>query len=149
MAIEQRDPNTIFLGACMEDLTVIADVLVKGTPTPGMIAQRVNDSDVMKWQAHASADAVVQTAVFLEQIELNLGVDDAYEDGNKCKVGILKPGDVFWGLIPSGQDISFGEILQSNGDGKLKTHGSGYGRFVSLDNPGAVTEDTRIRVEVL
>lgn len=145
MAISQRNPNTILLAG---DPPFIADIPAIEAITPGMILEYHNDSGVLKFGVHDSADAAVAAIVALDQIELNLGIDSAYAAGDLVKAAHLRPGDVFYGIIPSGQNIAFGAFLQSNGDGKLKALGSGVGKFMSLSNPGAVTADTRIRVEV-
>jgi hypothetical protein len=87
--------------------------------------------------------------VALDRIELNKGVDDAYAIGDLVKAGYFWPGDRFWGLIPSGQNITQGAKLQSNGDGKLKAYSTGPGGFVAVSSPGSVTADTRVWVEVL
>jgi hypothetical protein len=92
--------------------------------------------------------------VALDRPELNKGLTDNYAAADLVAAGFLAPGSVFYGLIPSGQDIANGALLQSNGDGKLKaatatTQDAGLGKFQSLDNPGSVTADTRLRVQVI
>lgn len=153
MALTLRDPNTIYLGGGMQGgdggITYENRYNAVETITPGMLVEIHDDSGVPGWGVHDSADEPVHVAVALEQIELNQGVDDTYAAGDRCKVGILRSGSMFWGIIPSGQDIAIGARLQSNGDGKLKAAGSGDVRFVSHTDSGAVTADTRIRVEVL
>lgn len=154
MSITKRNPNTIYLGGGdgpggESGCTNINDYVAIETIRPGMLLEYHNDSGTLKWGVHDSADEPAQVVVALDQPFLNKGVDDDYAAGDLVLAGALRPGATFWGLIPSGQNIAPGARLQSNGDGKLKAAASGDVRFVSLDGPGAVTADTRIRVEVL
>lgn len=81
---------------------------------------------------------------------MNKTIDDDYAADDLVKVGVMHPGSRFYGLIPSGQDIAPGDVLQSNGDGKFKAVGTGHGKFVAVESSGGtVTEDTRLRIEVL
>lgn len=154
MAITKRNPNTIYLGGGdgpggESGCTNINDYVAIEAITPGMLIEYHDDSGTMKWGVHDSADDVVQVVVALDQPFLNKGIDDAYAADDLVLAGQLRSGSVFYGIIPSGQTIALGATLQSNGDGKLKAAASGDVRFKSLDGPGAVTADTRIRVEVL
>ena len=150
MALSRRDPNTIAirpsqLPANRIDCTLPAIEAI----TPGMLVELHNDGTTLKWGVHDSANEPVARAVALDQIALNKGVDDAYAAGDLVNVGYFAAGDRFWGLIPSGQNITQGALLQSNGDGKLKAYSTGPGGFVAASSPGSVTADTRVWVEVL
>jgi hypothetical protein len=147
MSITKRAPNTIHLGG---PITYVNDLAAIETITPGMLVEYHNDSGVLKWGVHDSADEPVHRAVALEQIEFNKGVDDTYAAGDLVKVGVLVPGSQFWGLIPSGQNITQGARLQSNGNGMLKAAASGEVAFVAVESVDASALTTaRIRVEVL
>ena len=160
MAITKRPPNTIYLGGGdgpggESGCTVINDYVAIESITPGMLLEYHNDSGTLKWGVHDAAADQGSVVVALDQTLLNLGVDDAYAAGDLVMAGALRPGATFWGIIPSGQNISPAGKLQSNGDGKLKaatadTADANVARFVALESSGgAVTADTRIRVEVL
>jgi hypothetical protein len=147
-------PNTILLGGGMNAAdgagTYINDKVAVEPITPGMLLELHDDSGTPAWGVHDTADDPCPAVVALEQTFLNLGVNDAYADGDLVYACALRPGSMFWGIVPSGQNISVGERLQSNGDGKLKAEATGDVRFVShTDTGGAVTEDTRVKVEVL
>lgn len=146
MAITIREPNTIHLAGGYELINTHAAI---ETLTPGMILELHNDSGVPKWGVHDSADDNVAAFIALEQDELNKTISDTYAAGDLVKVAHMKPGCVFLGIIPSGQNLAIGDLLQSNGDGKLKAIGSGKAKFMALEASGAVTADTRLRVEVL
>ncbi len=150
MAITKRPPNTIAISPSQIPAERIRnDLAAAESITPGMLVQLHDDSGALKWGVHDSADDPAARAVALDEIELNHGVDTAYAAGDLVKVGYLYPGDRFYGVIPSGQDITQGALLQSNGDGKLKAYTSGPGGFVAASSPGSVTQDTRLYVEVL
>ena len=151
MAITQGTPRVVHLAG---PKTEVNDLRSSAIITPGYLVEMHDDSDELKWRSNASATEQVAIAVALDQPELNKGVDDTYAAGDLVRAAFLAPGSVFWGLIPSGQDISFAELLQSNGDGLLKTAGTttaaaNTAKFQSLDAPGSVVVATRIRVQVI
>lgn len=146
MAITPKAPNTIWLAGPGTEINEYAAI---ESLTPGTVLEYHNDSGTLKFGVHDSADDPCEPIVALNFPELNKGIDDPYAAGDLVKAVHLQPGAVFYGLIPSGQNISPGDRLQSNGDGKLKALGSGVARFIALETSGgAVTVDTRIRVEV-
>lgn len=151
MSPSRRDPNTIPIRPSQLPANRIDDTLVAVEAiTPGMLIELHNDGTYgLCWGVHDSADQPAAKAVALDRIELNDGVDDAYSAGDLVKAGYFLSGERFWGLIPSGQNITQGDLLQSNGDGKLKAFSAGPGGFVAASSPGSVTADTRIWVEVL
>ena len=145
MALTARAPNTVFLGGHKTDITGYVAV---ETITPGMIIEYHNDSGTLKWGVHDSADGAVQRVVALDQPALNKGISDTVAAGSEVLAAALSPGARFNAIIPSGQNITQGAYLQSNGDGKLKALGSGTGAFVAVETIGSVSADTRCRVEV-
>jgi hypothetical protein len=150
MALSRRNPNTIAIRPSQPPPGDIDDTLVAVEAiTPGMLIELHDDAGALKWGVHDSADTPAARCVALDRIELNDGVDDAYAEGDLVKAWHMKSGDRFWGLIPSGQNITQGALLQSNGDGKLKAYSTGPGGFVAASSPGSVTVDTRLWVEVL
>jgi hypothetical protein len=50
------------------------------------------------------------------------GIEDQYSDGDKVQVWALIPGEVFYGILADGEDVSIGDALASNGDGTLRKH---------------------------
>lgn len=155
MTIERRAPNTVLLftgGPRVIDNEHVASEAI----TPGHLIEPVpaQASDALTYRKNASASEILVLCVALEQSHLNLGVDDAYASGDLVTACYLKTGDIFWGLLPSGQNIQVGEYLQSNGDGTLKsasatTAAANVAKLQSLDNLGAVTSLTRVRVQVI
>lgn len=142
--------NTVFISGPM---TKIEDYTCGETSIkPGSIVELDVFDGVKKWKKHASATGMPSRYVALEK--LGKGVDDDYEEDDLMLVGSFGAGGKFWGLLPSGQDISYAERLQSNGDGMVKsatstTAGDNVAAYQSEEAPGAVTATTRLIVRVL
>jgi len=150
MSITMKTPHTVHLAG---PAPVVDDLPAVGAITPGMLLDYEDNSGVLSVSVHDAAADVQTTLVALERSENNLGVDDAYAEGDIVKFGTLQPGSIFWGLIASGQDIAVAEKMQSNGDGYLKeatadTAAASVAKFAALEAKVA-TADTRIRVVVL
>lgn len=145
MAITRYAPNTIWLGG---PRTVINDMATKAAITPGHLVERVNTAGVWRWQKHGTAGGPAQVAVATDQSMLNKGVDDDYAVGDLVEVVELAHGSNVWMLIASGQDIAYGDKLESAGNGTLRKLATGTPLFVALETKATVTALTRIRVEV-
>ena len=146
MTITRSNPNTIYLGG---PRTVINDMAAKAAITPGHLVERVNTAGVWQWQKHATAAGDAQRAVACEQSMLNLDVDDDYAAADLVEVAEGAMGTNFWMFIASGEDIAFGDKLESAGDGTLRAYAAGVQLFVALETKATVTALTRIRVEVI
>jgi len=144
MSITRSAPNTIYLGG---PRTIVNDMSAKAAITPGHLVERVNTSGVWQWQKHATAGGNVGRSVATEQSMNNLGVDDDYAADDLVEVSLGAKGSTFWMLIASGQNISYGDSLESAGNGTLRILSSGTPLFTALETTGAVTELTRVRVE--
>lgn len=126
---------------------------------PGMLVEIHDDGGVNNVRAHDTVGDVTPPFVAIEPIitgsqQPTLQIEQTYAVDDQVTWAAMRPGCVFFGLIPSGQDISNSELLESNGDGKLRTAAAttaaaGTARFQSLDNPGAVLVDTRIRTRYI
>lgn len=142
----RRDPGTIWLGG---PRTEIGDLTAKAAITPGHLVERVNTSGVWQWQKHGTAAVATARAVATEQSMINKGVDDAYAAGDLVEVSEGAGGTNFWMYIASGQNIVFGQKLESAGDGTLRAIASGVALFQALETKANVLVLTRIRVEVV
>lgn len=150
MALSRRVPNTIAIRPSQPPPERIDNTLpAVETITPGMLIELHNDGTTLKWGVHDSANEPAARCVALDQIEHNKGIDDDYAATDLVKAWHMQTGDRFYGIIPSGQNITQGALLQSNGDGKLKAYSTGPGGFVAASSPGSVLADTRVWVEVL
>lgn len=145
MAISKKVPNTIHLWG---DVTLEDELPAIEAITPGHLVEIHNDSGTEKWGVADSADAAVQSTIALDRPMMNWPITQAYAAGDIVPVAHFHRGAGFYGLIPSGQTVNFGTFLQSNGDGRFKAVGSGTPLWVSRDNLGAITVETRCRIQV-
>jgi hypothetical protein len=152
--LSPRNPRRIYLGGGVGPggrggYTPIDTEPVTGTPKPGMLVEPYNDGGVKKWRAHSSAAGTfAEKAFLLDRMWDNQDIETAYEDGEMALIGIMHPGSLVYAIIPSGENVVAGDPLESNGDGKLK-EGTTAPVARAQETVGAVTADTRIRVEVL
>lgn len=148
MSITFQTPKTIHLGG---PVTSVNDRAASASITPGMLVELDNNAGVIRYKPHASAGGDGVRAVAVDASMLNKGVDDAYAANDLVEVAVGAPGATFWMLIPSGQNITAGDQLESAGDGKLVILASGVALFAALENVNnsAGPSDARIRVEVV
>lgn len=146
MSITKQDPRNIHLGG---EVTEVSDLPASEVITPGFLVELVDDGGALKYQKHGSAAGDGAPSVALPQTHFNKDIDDDYAAGDTIMVAIGRPGTTFYMLIASGQDISRADKLESAGNGYLKILSGSFALFQSLDNPGSVTADTRIRVQAL
>lgn len=151
-----RNPNTIYLGGGTEGpggqggFTPEHGIACFGTPTPGMLAEYYEDAGVTKVRAHSTLGGPARPVIiFLEQLNRNLGVDDNYIAGSLADTAVgPRPGSTWWMLLPVGQTIAKGALLESNGNGMLKILAAGTPLFRAMEGTGGATiAVTRIRVE--
>lgn len=145
MTITRYPPNTIWLGG---PRTEIGDTAAKESITPGHLVERINTAGVWQWRKHATAGGNTTRAVATEQSMLNKTVDDAYAAGDLMEVTEGAGGTNLWMFVASGQNIVYGQGLESAGDGTLRAIASGTMLFRALETKNA-TALTRIRVEVV
>ncbi len=146
MSVTQNDPGRIFLGG---ERTQLGAWAAKAAITPGHLVERVNTAGVWQWQknANSTADKQSEAAVATEQSMLNKGVADDYAIGDLVEVSVGHKGSAFWMFIASGQNIAYGDRLESAGDGTLRIFNAGPVLFTALETKANVTVQTRIRVE--
>lgn len=128
------------------------DGVASGTIKPGYLVKGVTSV------AAQTGTGFVPKAVALERDELGTGIDNTYQaagtvsafyaSGDVVKIGVFKSGERALGYIASGQNIQADELLESAGDGTYKS-GSTNPIARSLDEVGAVTVETALRVEFL
>ena len=145
MSITRNDPGTIYLGG---PRTVVNDLAASEAITPGHLVEKFNNAGVWRVRKHTLTSAA-GSEYATEQSMLNLDVDDAYAANDLVERTIGAPGCAIWAWIASGQNIAFGNALESAGNGTLKVYSSGVKIAQALDTKANVTVATRIRVEVL
>lgn len=155
MALAHNPPNTIHLGGQIEKMNEwTAGVEI----TPGMQIELYTDTsttpDTMRWRPHSSDVGKASNTFALEKMIHNKTVDDVYAVNELVIAAKFLPGSSVWALVPSGQDITAGEDLMSNGDGLLKTAtastaDANVAAQKALETLGAVTATTRLRAQIL
>ena len=168
MAITLNQPNTIHLAG---EAVQIGDLAAGVAICPGMLIEPyVPSGTINRVRPHATASVATAPNFAVEQSDVNKGVNDGYAVNDLVQSKIGTRGAKFWAIIPSGQNITFGQKLESNGDGTLKAYATLGAALVSAAesvnnttgtagpvNPPPQTGGTtalptgaaRIRVEVL
>lgn len=151
MAIPQYPANTIILtGFDLEDMESVYPAGVTGI-YPGMQVELYPKSGVMSVRPQSSATAQARKAIAIEADFLNRTVNDPYLLGEQVTFWYPEMGDHFMVVIPSGQNITAGDYLKPNGDGKFQKDSTvsadnNLAWVQALDSSGAVTADTLLRV---
>ena len=122
------------------------DDLAAEAITPGHLVTFNSSGDLIK---HNSAGGICARAFAMEREEMGQDIDVDYAVDDTVKVGVFPPGTRVNAFIASGQNIQKGELLESAGDGTLRARASGETLGRSLEEVGAVTVLTRLRVEVM
>jgi hypothetical protein len=87
-----------------------------------LVERYVPSGTQVRVRPHATASVSTARNFAVEQSELNQGVNDGYAVNDLVRSKIVAPGGTVWALIPSGQNITAGQKLESNGDGTLKAY---------------------------
>lgn len=147
MAITTNAPGTVFLGGSR---TQVNDLAANEAITPGMLIERYVSSGKLRWRKHATAAGACHTFATEASMQ-NKGITDDYAINDLVEASVGAPGTTFYGLIPSGHNIAFGDKLESGGNGKLRAWTNSATPFLATEavNNSAGSTDARIRVEVL
>ena len=95
----------------------IEELVAAGTITPGMLVEYTSASKV---QAHSTAGGNALPMFALEDELQGNTITDNYSADDQVQVWTPYRGDMVYGILVSGQNVSAGAFLVSNGDGKLK-----------------------------
>lgn len=138
--------RTIWLGGLR---TEIGDLAASETITPGHLIERWNNAGVHRWRKHTTGGGATARAFATEQSMINLTINDIYNAGDLVEATVGGGGTTILAFVASGQNITFGQKLESAGDGTLRALASGVALCTSLDDTGAVNALTRLRVECI
>jgi hypothetical protein len=137
--------------------------IATGAITPGWLLEREAVNDGVQAHSTAGGDAAAYVAIENPAQSEAAGFVD-YADGDRCYFAVGKPGDEFYMIAASGNDVTYGDILESDGNGLLQLYTAqavdeggtatytvylNAARFMALEDVDASTADLRIRVEVL
>lgn len=145
MAITKLPPNTIWLGG---PVTVVNDLAASEVITPGHLIEKFNNAGIWRVRKHTGT-SLAGSMYATEQSMLNRSVDGDYAASDLVGAVVGAPGATIWAWIASGQNIVFGNDLESAGNGTLKVYSAGVKIATALETQANVTVATRIRVEVL
>lgn len=150
MPLTKNPPNTVVLTG-RQTMVVIPSIPVIDTGCkPGMHAELFDSSGTLAWRKHSSATKMPSPYIFLEKIG-QYGIDDAYDSGSEGLVGVLEGGQEYYPLIASGENITLGDYLRSNGAGLLveaadADAADNVSRSQAIETIGVVAASTRCRV---
>lgn len=96
---------------------VIEEYVANATITPGMLVEVMTTN---KLRAHATASGNALPMFALEDELQGKTIDDNYVATDQVQVWVPYRGDMVYGILKSGQNVTIGTFLVSNGDGKLK-----------------------------
>lgn len=155
------DPKTILLSGSpsQQEAVTASGSAIK----PGMLVEVTSAGEL---QEHSTAGGNAQASFAREEDYVGGGIDDAYAVGDTAPYYICKNGDRIYGFIADGENISEGDLLESDGNGVLQAHtpqavDEGGAATYTIYNEaivGRATEDVnnsaggaiaRIKIEVL
>lgn len=87
---------------------ILPGMLVEGIPAGGEVV------------VHATAGGVGAPAFARPNEVIGHGIDVAYADNDTVLYGVSSPGDVVYGYIADGENITAGDYLQSDGAGAFE-----------------------------
>lgn len=145
MAIAKINPQTI---AQNNNFLLVATFNALEVITPGMLIEPAASGTTIGWNKASSATALLQKVVALENVTANKGIEDDYAIGDTVRAAYFWSGFVFQGIVASGQDISVGERMESQGTGLLitaaiVTAAANLAHFMSETELGSIGADTR------
>jgi hypothetical protein len=108
--------NTVVL---KDFLKIFEEYVAAGVITPGMLIEYTSAGTV---QAHSTAGGNVLTMLALEDELQGNDLDDDYAVGDPVQCWIPMRGAVAYMMIADGEDVSIGDLLESDGAGKLQVH---------------------------
>jgi hypothetical protein len=114
---------------------IVNEYVAAGTITPGMLV-KVDSAGTLV--AHNVAGGLGEKMFATEDELQGKTIADNYSAGNPVQTIIANSGDEVLAIIADGQNISVGDFLVSNGDGKLKE--------MTPDASGVVVEQYPIAV---
>lgn len=122
--------------------------------TPGMLLKK---NAAGSYIPHNVAGGASERAYALEDALQGKTIDDHYASGTRLSFVLADDGDVIYGLLAAGEEVTEADYLSSNGDGTLK-RATGTDKVVaapceSVDNADTFEDSARdplrIRVRII
>jgi hypothetical protein len=147
MAVTQLPPGTVYLGG---EKTDVCDIAASETITPGDLVDRFNNAGTIRFRKQATASIRTPVAIAKEASMLGRSWNDTYAVNDLMETFIALPGCTFMGWIASGQNLVAGNKVEADGSGGFKVYATlGAALATCLENTGAVTVRTRVRLEAM
>ncbi len=149
MPITVNAPRTVVLtGRQTMDVISGRPIIAVGAK-PGMHVELFNNSGVLSWRLHSSATAMTPPYILIEPID-NKTFEEAYTSGSEALVGVLRNGQEYYPIVPSGESITMGDYLRSNGAGLVVEAADAdatdnVAKIQALETIGVITVATRCR----
>ena len=121
---------------------VIMELEAHETIYPGSLVKLNSDNEVA---LHTTTGSNVIPVMFVLEDELQgRGIDTPYAAGDMALVWIPGRGDIVLGILADGQDVSIGDVLESNGAGFLIAHVADVG-----DSTTGTVQDATIGISLV
>ena len=117
---------------------IINEYIAAGAITPGML---ITVGALGTVSVHASAGGVCEKMFALENELEGQTIDDAYAALDPVQTAIVNAGSEVLAWLADGEDVAIGEVLVSNGDGKLKAATADSSAVVIEEFPIAVAKE--------
>lgn len=118
-------------------LDIVIEHVANAAITPGELLEFLTTEKV---QAHSSAGQNVTPVMFALEDELQgNGIDDDYSAGDEVQIWIPQPGEVVRAILADGENVSFGNALESAGNGALQKHVADTGSWEGSENVAFTT----------
>jgi hypothetical protein len=114
----------------------------QNTASAAILPGHLIEINAGQWRKHAGAAGAAGPWFALERDELGHDIDTAYAASDRVKAGFFASGDRVNALIPSGETVTEGAELQSDGAGRL-TAGTTkpVARAAAAGTPSAASAD--------
>ena len=104
---------------------VIREHVAHAAIIPGALLSLNSDNEVLN---HATAGGNVVPIMFALEDELQgKGINDNYAAGDQVQVWLPKAGDVVYALLNDDDTFSIGDLVESDGYGKVRVHAADPG----------------------
>jgi hypothetical protein len=101
---------------------VFEEFVANGAILPGMLVEQTPSAATIRTHRTASGPQIPMFAI--EDALQGKGIDDTYATGDQVRVWIPQRGDQVYALLKDEQTIAIGDLMESDGEGRLQKHTS-------------------------
>lgn len=134
----KANPDTILL--TQKDISIQAEATAAGDITPGDLIERTSSGNV---QRHSAAGGNSMKMVAVENDLEGNGIGDNYlsADNDQVLFRYGQRGEMYYMQLADGENVSEGDLLESNGAGKLQANTQESASVSTLAVVGEAQED--------